>query len=147
MAKIQPEVDHLVSFMRSPTWISPAVAQDVKQDLEGPENAEQAEKAKDPLSAAQHHFTQQEIERFQQDPEYHLQFRKKIENAMNNATDVFVVGTEMHSAARKMMQAEMEKRIGPGHEELKKRLIPTWAPGTTFRDLSTTCDQGIAANY
>lgn len=132
MAKIQSEVEHLVSFMRSPTWISPAVSQDVKQSLEESEIAGQVEKAKDPLSAAQHHFTKQEIERFQQDPEYHIQFRKKMENAMNNSTDVFVVGTEMHTAARKMMQAEMEKRLGPGNEELKKRLIPTWAPGTAL---------------
>lgn len=134
MAKIQPEVEHLVSFMRSPTWISPAVSQDVKQSLEESEIGEKVEKAKDPLSASQHHFTKQEIERFQQDPEYHIQFRKKIENSMNNSTDVFVVGTEMHTAARKMMQAEMEKRLGPGNEELKKRLIPTWAPGTALRN-------------
>lgn len=123
--------------MRSPTWISPAVAQDVKEGLTKSENEEQIEKAKDPLTAMQHYFTKEEIERFQQNPEYHLQFRKKMESAMNNATDVFVVGTEMHEGARKMMQAEMERRIGPGNEDLKERLIPKWAPGLSSTILAT----------
>lgn len=129
MANIQPEVEHLVSFMRSPTWISPAVAQDVKASLVQSEGAEEAGKSKHPLAVMQHHF-KDEIMRFKQDPSYHLEFRKNMENAMNNSTDVFVAGSEMNNAARKMMEAEMEKRLGPGNEELKRKLIPKWAPGT-----------------
>lgn len=119
--------------MRSPTWISPAVASDVKAGFEETANGEHtAEKAKHPLAAGQHHFTKEEIARFEEDPNYHLEFRKKMENVMNNSTDVFVAESEMNNAARKMMETEMERRIGPGHEELKQRLIPSWAPGMQY---------------
>lgn len=130
MANIQPDVEHLVSFMRSPTWISPAVAQDAKASLSQSEGGEEAEKIKNPLAAMQYHF-KEEISKFKEDPSFHLEFRKKMENAMNNSTDVFVAGSEMNNAARKMMEAEMEKRLGPGNEELKRKLIPKWAPGNT----------------
>ena len=122
--------------MRSPTWISPAVAGDVKEGFSDSGNPDKIEKVQHPLAAMQHRFTEEEIKKFKEQPEYHLEFRKKMENAMNNATDVFVAGSEMNNAARKMMSAEMEKRLGPGNEELKQRLIPKWAPGMRFHKKS-----------
>jgi hypothetical protein len=115
--------------MRSATWISPAVASDVKADLSGSESQEDIEKIENPLAASQHYFTPEQLDKFKSDPSYHLEFRKKMENVMNNSTDVFVADSEMNKAARKMMEAEMERRLGPGNEELKQKLIPTWAPG------------------
>lgn len=38
-------------------------------------------------------------------------------------------GSETSNAFRKLITEEMERRMGPGHEELKKFIIPTWAPG------------------
>lgn len=116
-------------FMRSPTWISPAVAQDVVAALPGNAASSAQDKMANPLLAGQHYFSEDEKKHFREDPEYHLQFRKKLENTMNNSTDVFVAGSEMNEGARTMMKAEMEKRIGPGHNDLKERLIPTWPPG------------------
>jgi hypothetical protein len=52
-----------------------------------------------------------------------------MESKMNNSTPAFIKGTDMNTNFQKIMTAEMEKRIGEGHEELKKKLIPTWAPG------------------
>jgi hypothetical protein len=52
-----------------------------------------------------------------------------MESKMNNSTPAFIKGTDMNTNFQKFMTAEMEKRIGEGHEELKKKLIPTWAPG------------------
>lgn len=115
--------------MRSPTWISPAVASDVKAGFSDSEHSEETAKVKHPLVAMQHRFSTEEITKFKTQPDYHLEFRKKMENVMNNSTDVFVAGSEMSNTARKMMTTEMEKRIGPGNEELKRKLIPKWAPG------------------
>lgn len=132
MANIQPDVKHLVSFMRSATWISPAVASDVKAGLSGPEIRDDIEKTQNPLAGSQHYFTAEQLDKFKSDLSYHLEFRKKMENVMNNSTDVFVADSEMNKAARKMMEAEMERRLGPGNEELKQKLIPTWAPGMSL---------------
>lgn len=132
VANIQPDVEHLISFMRSSTWISPAVAGDVKAGFSDSGDSDKVEKVEHPLAAMQHRFTADQIAKFKEQPDYHLEFRKKMENVMNNSTDVFVAGSEMSNGARKTMTAVMEKRLGPGNEELKQRLIPKWAPGTLF---------------
>ena len=125
---MQPRASELVAFMRSPTWISPAVSQEIVASLPGFTNIPNPEKDA-PLRHAQYHFSDSEKKKFREDPEFHRQLRKKIENGMNNQTDVFVAGTTMNDGLRAMMQAEMDKRIGPGHSELKRRLIPQWPPG------------------
>lgn len=122
---IQTKVSKLVAFMRSPTWISPAVGQDIVASITG-RGTEAAER---PLTHAQHYFTPEEVQRFKDDSQYHLQFRKMIENQMNSSTDLFVVGSEKNKMAKALMKAEMERRIGPGHEQLKAKLIPEWPVG------------------
>lgn len=42
---------------------------------------------------------------------------------------MFIRGSETSKAAEASMRAEMLARIGPGHEELKEKLIPSWPPG------------------
>jgi hypothetical protein len=138
---MQPDVSEMTVFMRSSTWISPAVAQDIVAALPGSNTSSGQEQMKNPLLAGQHYFSEDEIRRFRDDPEYHLQFRKKIENTMNNSTEVFVAGSEMNEGARKMMKTEMERRIGQGHEDLKRRLIPTWPPGKSIGSISTVRDK------
>lgn len=74
-------------------------------------------------------FTEEEKKRFHDDPEYHLKFRKRIEAEFNTLADMFVMGSEVQKQVQEMMIQQMEARIGPGHEDLKAKLIPTWAPG------------------
>src|ERR1700754_488855 len=38
-------------------------------------------------------------------------------------------GSELSNMFRAVITAEMNRRMGPGHEELKKFIIPKWAPG------------------
>lgn len=38
-------------------------------------------------------------------------------------------GSEMNDHFRAVITAEMNRRMGPGHEELKSRIIPKWSPG------------------
>lgn len=78
---------------------------------------------------AQYYFSELEKKRFRDDPEFHLQYRKKLESAVNNLFEMFLKDTETNKEAEKLMRAEMHRRIGPGHEELKQKLIPSWPPG------------------
>lgn len=48
---------------------------------------------------------------------------------MNDLYEMFIRDSETSKAAEVSMRAEMLKRIGPGHEELKEKLIPSWPPG------------------
>ncbi|CAK7202849.1 hypothetical protein SEUCBS139899_005576 [Sporothrix eucalyptigena] len=122
---LQPEVEHLTAFIRSPTWISPAVATDFVENAVVPTGTTK------PVQTAfvKNQLTREQIKKFESDPDEYLALRKRIESIMNASTDVFVAGTDMNEGARKMMTEVMEKRLGEGNEELKKHLIPTWPPG------------------
>jgi hypothetical protein len=43
--------------------------------------------------------------------------------------NTYINGSETSVKAKEAVEAEMLRRIGPGHEELKKELIPSWPPG------------------
>lgn len=78
---------------------------------------------------AQYYFSEEEKKKFRDDPEFHLAYRKKLESAVNNLFEMFLKDTDTNRAAEKLMRAEMNRRIGPGHDELKEKLIPSWPPG------------------
>lgn len=109
-------------YMRSPTWISPpfgagALSTDLKKGGE-----------EDP-GHRQYKFTEADKKRFRQDPEYHLDFRKRIEAEINGLFGMYRQGSDLSNLFREVITKEMHTRMGPGHEELKKFIIPKWAPG------------------
>ena len=108
-------------YMRSSTWISPPFGGGVLGDLK--KDAEE-----DP-GHRQYTFTEADKKRFNEDPEYHLQFRKRIEAEINGLFGMYRQGSEMSDAFREVFTKEMHRRLGPGNEELKKFIIPKWAPG------------------
>lgn len=77
----------------------------------------------------QYTFTDADKKKFAEDPEYLLQFRKKIEAEINSLFGMYQQGSEMSNQFREVIKTEMLKRMGPGHEELKKFIIPKWSPG------------------
>lgn len=77
----------------------------------------------------QHFYAEEEKERFRSDPEYHLEYRRNLEGTVNKLFNMFIDGSPESKSAQASMRAEMLKRIGPGHEELKQRLVPDWPPG------------------
>lgn len=120
---LQPTVGHMKVFMRSSTWISPPFGGGVLEaDLRKGEVGDQPGKR-------QYAFTDADKEKFKNDPEHYLFFRKRIEAEINSLFGMFHQGSEMSETFRKVITEEMHRRIGPGHEELKKFIIPTWAPG------------------
>lgn len=58
-----------------------------------------------------------------------MEYRQKLERNANAGFEFWIQGTEASKTAQAAMTKEMERRIGPGHEELKKKLIPSWPPG------------------
>lgn len=117
--------------MRSPTWISPALGGSVASQFR--EDVKVGESNSDSLNGkkryAQFAFTHEEIERFRRDPEFHLNFRKKIEAEFNIMADMFIFGSPVQKQVQMEMIQEMETRLGPGNKELKSKLIPSWPPG------------------
>ncbi|KAH5723270.1 hypothetical protein HBI17_248100 [Parastagonospora nodorum] len=123
--QIQKSAKHLTAFMRSVTWISPPVATDI---LAATKVTSHDAAERDRLDA-QYCYTAEEKERYRRDPESLLELRRKIEIGFNNTFDFFVMGSEAQKITRTYMEAEMKRRIGPGHEDLKEKLIPKWSPG------------------
>lgn len=82
---------------------------------------------------AQYFYTEEAKQRFRDDPDYLLAYRKRIESSVNDLFDIFISGSESSKGAQELMTQEMLRRIGPGNEELKEKLIPIWAPGCAFQ--------------
>ncbi|KAL3444192.1 hypothetical protein BJX65DRAFT_297821 [Aspergillus insuetus] len=120
--ELQKTCKQVQVYMRSPTWISPpfgatALTQDLRKGVDS-----------DP-GRRQYEFTEEDKQRFRSDPEYHLSFRKGIEAEINGLFGMYQQGSELSDAFRKNITEEMMRRMGPGQEELKKFIIPKFAPG------------------
>ncbi|KAH7153042.1 hypothetical protein EDB81DRAFT_790348 [Dactylonectria macrodidyma] len=118
---LQPEVKHMKVFMRSSTWISPPFGNSTLESLKDNPNEQPGKR--------QYTFSEEEKQKFRDDPEYHLRFRKGIEAEINSLFAMFFQGSETSEMFRKSITEEMHRRMGPGNEELKKFIIPKWAPG------------------
>ena len=120
--KFAETAKHVSIFMRNQTYIGPQIGSNISNKEADPE-------AMDPLAAGKHQYTEKEKERFRQDPEYHLKYRRAVERAVVSGFRIFYRGSEANLEARSLMQNAMRDKIGPGHEELKARFIPEWSPG------------------
>jgi cation diffusion facilitator CzcD-associated flavoprotein CzcO len=120
--QLQKITKNLQVYMRSPTWISPPFgAGALVNDLQKGSEIDPGQR--------QYKFSEEEKLRFKNDPEYHLDFRKRIEAEINGLFGMYQAGSEMSEHFRKVITEEMNRRMGPGHEELKSFIIPKWAPG------------------
>lgn len=77
----------------------------------------------------QYEFTDADKKKFIENPEYLLRFRRKIEAEINSLFGMYQQGSETSNDFREVITKEMHRRMGPGNEELKKFIIPTWSPG------------------
>jgi cation diffusion facilitator CzcD-associated flavoprotein CzcO len=81
------------------------------------------------LSTRQYKFTEEDKQRFRNDPEYFLRFRKSIEADINVMFELYMQGSETSKNLKRLITDEMRRRIGPGQDKLEKFIIPTWSPG------------------
>lgn len=109
-------------YMRSPTWISPPFGAGALTD--------NLQKGQDVAPGQrQYNFTEADKQKFRDDPEYHLEFRKKIEAEINSLFGMYRQNSELSNQFRDVITKEMHRRMGPGHEDLKKFIIPKWSVG------------------
>lgn len=124
--QIQKTAKQMTAFMRSVTWISPPVGGSTLEAQKAKVENQESDRRK---AQAQYWYTDEDKKLFKEDPQYHLQYRQTLESSVNNLFDMFIANSDTSKGAETLMRAEMERRIGAGHEELKKRLIPLWPPG------------------
>ncbi|KAF7554982.1 hypothetical protein G7Z17_g2508 [Cylindrodendrum hubeiense] len=120
--QMQKIAKQLKVFMRSPTWITPAIGGKTSSQFRGEDSDAN-------MGHEQFTFSEELKQRFRADPDYHLRFRKRIEAEVNWMADIFTVGTDMQKEVQETMTEQMKRRIGEENAELAEKLIPSWPPG------------------
>lgn len=108
-------------FMRNCTYIAPQMGSNIT-------NAEADPDAQDPAAAGKHSYTEKEKQKFREDPDYHLNYVTKVEQAIVGGWDMFYRGSALNLAVKDFMQKSMAERLGD-RDDLKKFFIPNWSPG------------------
>ncbi len=77
----------------------------------------------------QYQFTEEDKRKFLENPAYHLQFRKKTKAEISLLFGAYQQGSESSNKFREIITAVMNRRMGPGHEELKEFIIQSSSQG------------------
>ena len=101
---------HLVSFNRSPTWISAEI---------GEEFAPQGRETK---------YSREEIKERQENPAAFLEYRKRVESSLNQLFDVFHAKSAKQKETLIKTTELMKKRLNY-NEAIASKVIPTWGVG------------------
>ncbi len=109
-AAIQPEVQHLTSFNRSPTWIAPDFAWNLAKDGRNTLYSEEQRRA------------------WREHPELLREHRQAIEHAMNARFPSFYKDSEAQRQGRAFVEAQMRTKLA-SRPELADKLIPKFELG------------------
>ncbi|KAF5010123.1 hypothetical protein FDECE_3709 [Fusarium decemcellulare] len=107
---IQPVVKQLVSFHRSPSWVAAEFA------------GQFASEGRNTV------YTEEEKQRFRQDSEYFLSYRRDIEHGMNARFPSFYRNSDAQRLGIKNVTKSMRTRLG-NDSELCEKLIPKFPLG------------------
>lgn len=99
-----------MSFNRSPNWITPEFSQSL---------------AKDGRNTV---FTPEEIERFNKDKKYFLDYRKKVQNTGSGTYGLYYMESDMQKEIMQKCTEIMRTRL-KGNEDLCAKLIPNFHVG------------------
>lgn len=119
--KFAETAKHVSVFMRNQTYIGVQFGADVS-------NKEADPNAMEPGAAGKHQYTEKEKQRFRDDPDYLLNYRKRVERSVVSGFRMFYRGSEANILVKKGFQESMAQRLGD-RDDLKKRFIPEWSPG------------------
>jgi hypothetical protein len=103
LPKVQPITNHVTTFIREPTWVSPV------QGLE------------------QHIYSAEERRDFEQKPGVLTEYRKNIERGLNGQFGIFLKNTRPNLDTREYFIEQMKEKLH--NQYLEERLIPQWAVG------------------
>lgn len=110
---IQPDVKHLTTFIRSPTWITPGFAAEHTPTGDG----------------ANFKYSDEQRALWRKDPEAYFQYRKRMEEEFNLAYNFTNVDSDLQKERHVLVKQIMEEALKDMEPELRKKLIPEWALG------------------
>jgi cation diffusion facilitator CzcD-associated flavoprotein CzcO len=119
--QFQATAKQLTVFLRNQTYIGPQIGSSIS-------NMEADPDAKEPGAAGRHTYTEKEKQRFRDDPEYHLKYRRAIEKAVVGGFRAFYRGSQANLTAKETMQVTMSAKLS-ARPDLAKKFIPSWSPG------------------
>ncbi|KAH7010394.1 cyclohexanone monooxygenase [Ilyonectria destructans] len=105
VSAIQPDVKSLVTFVRSPTWITAGFA----QSHAGP-------------GGSNFTFTEEQKAKFREDPEMYRKYRKEIEGELNSRFKFIIADSDEQQEAKEYSRKEMTSKLND--EKLLKHLMP-----------------------
>ena len=93
---IQKTAGHLTVFIRNKTYIATPIG--------SVSNKEADPEAQDPKAAGKHQYTDLEKQKFRDDPDYHLKYRRDVERSVVTIFRIFLRGTDANLFAQKHLQ-------------------------------------------
>ncbi|THV00416.1 FAD/NAD-P-binding domain-containing protein [Dendrothele bispora CBS 962.96] len=105
LATIQPEVQQIYHWIRSPTWIIGPFAQQFSAEGKNFE------------------YTEEQKKRFTEDPYHALKYRKMIESELNQRFRFVIQGTPEQKAVLEYTNSDMRRRL-QGNQRLIDAIIP-----------------------
>ncbi|KAK0246370.1 FAD/NAD-P-binding domain-containing protein [Armillaria nabsnona] len=106
LATMQPDAKQIYHWIRSPTWITSAFA----QQYAGP-------------GGTNFRYTEAQKKLFAEDPYHSLKYRKMIESDLNQRFKFIVIGTPEQKAVLAYADADMRRRL-QGDERLIDAIVP-----------------------
>ncbi|KAL4865169.1 hypothetical protein BDV12DRAFT_211233 [Aspergillus spectabilis] len=104
---IFPKVREVKTFIRSSTWITAGFAQRYAGE-----------------NGANFEYTEEQKQKFRDDPAEYLQYRKMVEQELNQRFKFIINGSEAQKEALVFAHAEMARKLN-GREDLILKLVPT----------------------
>ncbi|GAD94127.1 hypothetical protein PVAR5_2748 [Paecilomyces variotii No. 5] len=111
LPKMQPDAGSIVTYIRTPTWISANYASQFA--------------AKDGKNFS---YTEEQKKRLRENPEELFKLRHDIENSFNEFFYALLQDSPQQAASLDIYQRKMKERIGD-NPELHEKLIPKWKVG------------------
>lgn len=112
LPKMQPEASSIVTYIRSPTWISANYASQFA--------------SKDGRNFI---YTEEEKKRLRENPDELFKLRHEIEHGFNQFFYALLQDSPQQAAAFDIFQKQMRERLGDDCPELHEKLIPKWKVG------------------
>ncbi|KAJ9361394.1 hypothetical protein C8Q69DRAFT_401042 [Paecilomyces variotii] len=111
LPKMQSDASSIVTYIRSPTWITANYASQFAGE-----------------DGKNFFYTEEQKKKLRENPEELYELRHKIETALNQFFWAMIQDSPQQAACLDAFQRQMKERIGDD-QELQEKLIPKWAVG------------------
>ncbi|KAJ8118859.1 hypothetical protein OPT61_g257 [Boeremia exigua] len=112
VASIQRKVEHLYHWVRSPIWITAGFAQTWAGK-----------------NGANFSYSDEQLKFLQDNPKKYLEYRKQIENELNQRFKFIMKGSEAACVAREYADKEMRKKLNNNTRLVEKMIPKNFNPG------------------